>query len=269
MKLITIENTTLTVSPIGLGTVKLGRDQGVKYPQPFTIPDDHKAARLIAVAGDLGINLIDTAPAYGNSEERLGTLLKDQRQQWIICTKVGEEFENEKSSYDFSAEHTKKSILRSLQRLNTDYLDIVLVHSNGNDGEIINRWGTLEALAELKRKGLIRAFGMSTKTVEGGILAARNSDLVMATYNPESTEDEAVLDFCRDNNKAVFIKKAFASGHKLVNESMDDDRIDPVQASMDFVFSHQGTTSVIVGTINTEHLSDNVMAVEKAILRLR
>ena len=75
-------DTGLAVSPLGLGTVKFGRDQGVKYPSGFTIPDDHEAADLLALAHDLGINLIDTAPAYGRSEERLGPLLRGQREHW-------------------------------------------------------------------------------------------------------------------------------------------------------------------------------------------
>src|SRR5690606_5749350 len=85
-------NCGFDVSVLGFGTVKLGRDQGVKYPNSFRIPDDAEAASIIALARDLGINLIDTAPAYGNSEERLGKLLKGQREDWIICSKAGEEF---------------------------------------------------------------------------------------------------------------------------------------------------------------------------------
>ncbi|HEU6454768.1 MAG TPA: aldo/keto reductase, partial [Roseateles sp.] len=85
-------STGLTVSPLGLGTVKLGRDQGVKYPNGFQIPDDDAARMLLRQARELGINLIDTAPAYGRSEERLGPLLRGQRQDWVIVSKVGEEF---------------------------------------------------------------------------------------------------------------------------------------------------------------------------------
>ena len=85
-------STGLLVSPLGLGTVKLGRDQGVKYPNGFQIPDDDEARMLLKLARDLGINLIDTAPAYGRSEERLGPLLRGQRQDWVIVSKVGEEF---------------------------------------------------------------------------------------------------------------------------------------------------------------------------------
>jgi aryl-alcohol dehydrogenase-like predicted oxidoreductase len=259
MKRRQIANTDIHVSPIGLGTVKLGRNQGVKYPSDFKIPDDKAATQLIALARELGINLIDTAPAYGNSEERLGKLLNKQRQDWIICTKVGEEYCDGQSSYHFDESHTKASIERSLQQLNTDYLDIVLVHSDGNDVDIIKRYGILDQLAEYKRAGLIRAFGMSTKTVEGGILAAEKSDLVMVSHNLVYQDEVAVLDYCQAHNKGVFIKKAFASGH------LCDQTADPVQASMDFIFSHPGVSSIIVGTINPQHLRHNVSAALQAI----
>ncbi len=95
--------------PLGLGTVKLGRDQGVKYPSGFQIPDDDEARQLLKLTRDLGINLIDTAPAYGRSEERLGPLLRGQRHEWVIVSKVGEEFEAGQSRHDFSAGHTRLS----------------------------------------------------------------------------------------------------------------------------------------------------------------
>ena len=77
--------TGMMVSPIGLGTVKLGRDSQVKYPETFRIPDDDEARHLLVVAQGLGINLIDTAPAYGASEERLGRLLPGPREDWVIA----------------------------------------------------------------------------------------------------------------------------------------------------------------------------------------
>lgn len=88
---------------------------------------------LLKLTRDLGINLIDTAPAYGRSEERLGPLLRGQRQEWVIVSKVGEEFADGVSRHDFSAAHTRLSVERSLQRLETDFIDLVLVHSDGND----------------------------------------------------------------------------------------------------------------------------------------
>lgn len=252
-------NTGLTVSALGLGTVKLGRDQGVKYPAGFSIPDDQAALALLAQAQELGINLVDTAPAYGNSEERLGQLLRGQRDRWIICSKVGEEFENGESRFDFSPEHVRLSISRSLRRLATDVIDLVLVHSDGNDMRIIRELGTLEALAELKSRGMIRALGMSTKTVEGGIAAARQGDVVMLTYNLAQREEKPVLDACAELGKGALIKKALASGHLAA------DCEDPVQASMDLVFSHPGTSAAIIGTINPTHLAANVEAARRAV----
>lgn len=247
-----IGDTGLAVSPLGLGTVKLGRNQGVKYPSGFELPDDREAANLIAQAKDLGINLIDTAPAYGISEERLGTLLQGQRHDWIICSKVGEEFEHGQSRFDFTAAHTRRSVERSLRCLRTDVIELVLVHSDGNDLDIIQQGEALETLAQLKREGLIRAFGMSTKTVDGGIEAAKRSDCVMVTYNLQHRDEVPVLDYCVAQRKAVFIKKALASGHIALATDCD-----PVQASMDFLYAHPGVSSAIIGTINPHHLADN------------
>lgn len=244
--------TGLCVSALGLGTVKLGRNQGVKYPSAFELPSDEAAAELIRLANDCGINLIDTAPAYGTSEERLGKLLGAGARNWVICSKTGEEFENGQSRFDFSAAHTRKSVERSLKRLNRDWLDLVLVHSNGEDVDIIENSGAFDALAQLKQQGLIRAFGMSTKTVEGGLLAARESDCVMVTYNPQHTLEQPVLDECQRLGKGVLLKKALASGH------LSGDDADPVQHCLDFAFAHPAVTSAIVGTINRHHLRDNI-----------
>src|SRR3990167_7608998 len=84
--------TGIEVSVIGLGTVKFGRNQGVKYPVSFQLPSDQELEVLVNTAFDLGMNLLDTAPAYGMSEERLGKLLQSKRPDWVISTKVGEEF---------------------------------------------------------------------------------------------------------------------------------------------------------------------------------
>jgi aryl-alcohol dehydrogenase-like predicted oxidoreductase len=258
-----IADTGIRVSPLGLGTVKLGRDKAVKYPQGFKIPDDREAADLLAQAWGLGINLIDTAPAYGSSETRLGQLLKDSPHDWIIATKAGEYFDSEsgESRYDFSPESLIVSVENSLRRLQREVLDIVLIHSDGNDVDIIRRDGALDTLAELKRRGLIRAGGMSTKTVEGGLLALQQSDLVMVMHNLEYREEQPVLDRAVELNKGVFIKKALGSGH-LAAQAADTDI---VQANFDFIFAEPAVTSIIIGSINPAHLADNVAKAARAI----
>ena len=247
-----IPGTELKVSALGLGTVKFGRDQSVKYPEQFTIPDDGDVINLLALANSEGINLLDTAPAYGTSEERLGKLLRN-RQDWVIVTKTGEEFKQGQSSFNFSASHTRFSIERSLKRLNTDYLDIVLIHSDGNDEDILNNSDCVATLKQCQQEGMIRAIGMSTKTNSGGVLAASMLDIVMITYNLEQ-QDQAVLDYARNNNKGVLVKKGLMSGHA-----------GSIQDSMSLLFGSEGISSVIVGTINPDHLRENVK-LAKAVL---
>jgi len=251
-------STGMEVSCLGLGTVKIGRNEGVKYPTGFELPDDQQVCDLLSLSRELGINLIDTAPAYGSSEERLGQLLTN-RQDWVICSKVGEEFVDGKSFYNFSAAHVRRSIERSLERLRTSYLDLVLVHSDGNDEDIIRRTDCFETLTRCREEGLIRAFGMSTKTLAGGRLAVENSDVVMVTYHPGATEDGEVIDLAHTLHKGVLIKKALNSGHALGSGA------DPVKTNMEFIFSKPGVSAIIVGTINPAHMRQNVEAAVAAV----
>ena len=248
--------TGLSVSCLGLGTVKIGRNEGVKYPAGFDLPDDQQVRQILDLARELGINLIDTAPAYGSSEERLGQLLT-RRHDWVICSKVGEEFAGGQSAFDFSAKHVRRSIERSLQRLRTDYLDIVLVHSDGNDEAIIRRTDCFEVLDRCKEEGLIRSVGMSTKTVAGGLLAVQHTDVVMVAYHPGATDDGEVIDLAYTSGKGVLIKKALNSGHAVVEGA---DSGNPVQANMKFILARPGVRAIIIGTINPSHLRHNVAA---------
>ncbi|MCB1531455.1 MAG: aldo/keto reductase [Alphaproteobacteria bacterium] len=276
--------TDLMISPLGLGTVKFGRNEGVKYPSAFEIPDEDFLAELLARAKALGINMLDTAPAYGQSEERLGRLLTGQREDWVIIGKAGEEFEDGESSHIFTPDHFERSLERSLKRLNTDYLDALLIHSNGHDMEILAQNDLIAKLRDFKDQGLVKAIGASTKTVEGGIMALELLDIVMASYNPAYTDEKPVLDYAAKHGGGLILKKALASGHV--------DRIDPsrfprengnlctsekqipacagnaVEYSLNFAFDHPGVDAIIVGTINPKHLEENVKAAQSA-LRLR
>ncbi|MGB0360145.1 MAG: aldo/keto reductase, partial [Endozoicomonas sp.] len=206
---------------------------------------------------EFGLNLLDTAPAYGTSEERLGQLFardKTLRKNWVICSKVGEEFEDGESRFDFTEQHIRFSIERSLKRLNTDVIELVLVHSNGDDVNIIKQTGCLDVLSDLKKEGKILATGMSTKTVGGGILALKHSDMAMVTYNLNEQGEKPVLDYALENGKGILVKKAFASGHACLSGQ------DPILESLKLVFSHKAISSAIVGTINLVHLRQNVKA---------
>jgi aryl-alcohol dehydrogenase-like predicted oxidoreductase len=257
MPLRRIGSTDLWVSPLGLGTVKFGRNQQVKYPEPFALPDDKTIRSLLNIARDLDINLLDTAPAYGYSEERLGKLLKQDRKHWIIVSKTGEEFIDGESQFNFSREHTRLSVERSLKRLGTDYLDMVLVHSDGDDLKIIQQTEVIATLAELKKAGWIRSFGVSTKTIEGGKLAIDVSDAAMVSFNPDYQDEFAVLDYAQQQQKGILIKKALASGHLDKNCSLEE--------RFEFIFSQAAVSSIIIGTLNKEHLTQNVAAVKNVL----
>ena len=238
-------HTGMSVSLLGLGTVKFGRNQGVRYPEPFEVPDDAAAARLLGLARELGINLLDTAPAYGESEARLGRLLGGQRNRWLISTKVGETFSDGHSSYDFTPEAVRQSVRRSLQRLRTDYLDIVLIHSDGNDLAVLEDSGALEALQDLKAEGVIRATGISHKSVHGGERAmALGADVLMATLNLDHTGEANLIARAGEAGVGVLVKKALASGHAGLD-------------SLRYAASRPGVSSVIVGTLNPDHLRAN------------
>lgn len=249
-----LADTGLSLSSAGLGTVKFGRTQGMKYPSSYTLPTDETLSSLLDLAQDFGVNWLDTAPAYGESEERLGRLIKS-RHDWIIATKTGEEFENNCSTFDFSARHTTFSVERSLKRLNTDYLDVVMVHSDGNDEEILQHSDCWEALLKMKQEGKIRAIGMSSKTVAGALKALDVVDVLMLTYNKEYTDEGMVIDAAHARNKATVIKKGFGSGHLMQKYSLD--------SLCEFVFARP-VTSFIVGTINPQHLRDNLEAIARA-----
>ncbi len=237
--------TGLELSVIGLGTVKLGRNQDVKYPRAFEIPGDEQARELLDAAWNLGINVLDTAPAYGNSEERLGGLLAGQRDRWLIVTKAGEEFEAGHSRFDFSPAQVRASLERSLSRLRADRVDVLLIHSDGIIEQAMpdELW---KELYRLRSAGKVRAVGVSTKTVDGAMACMPHADVLMVTLNPEANADLPVIAAARDMGVGILVKKALSSGHSS----------DP-SAALSMVLGTPGVTSAIVGTINPAHLAAN------------
>jgi aryl-alcohol dehydrogenase-like predicted oxidoreductase len=265
MELRALGATGIDVSPLGLGTVKLGRREGVKYPRDFTLPTDDEARDLLSLARDLGVNLVDTAPSYGTSEERLGPLLEGQRDDWVIVSKTGESFERGQSTFDFSPEATIASVERSLRRLRTDRIDCILVHSDGDSEMRLEELGTLGALRELKSRGLIRAFGVSSKSCAGAIKAIESTDVVMLTLNPRDREDVPAVQLAHERSAGVLVKKALLSGHIDLVEEDPDSPADPIEACLRFVFAHPGVSSAIVGTIDPEHLKHDADAAKRAL----
>jgi aryl-alcohol dehydrogenase-like predicted oxidoreductase len=238
--------TGLMVSPIAFGAFKIGRNQKTKYARPYDLPSDAEAERLLNGVLNLGINLIDTAPAYGISEERVGRFLGYRRREFVLSTKVGETFENGVSTYDFSADAVQASVERSLRRLRTDALDIVLIHSNGDDFHILNETGAVSALARLRSTGHIRCIGLSGKVPAAAIEAMQWADVLMVEYHPDDTSHEHVLVEARARGIGILIKKPLASGN-----------LPPAQ-TIPWILRRPAVASLVIGGLSLEHMRENM-----------
>jgi aryl-alcohol dehydrogenase-like predicted oxidoreductase len=235
-------HTGFAVSPIALGTTKLGRNTDVKYPARFALPSEQEVTGLFQAALKLGVNLIDTAPAYGDSEERLGPLVENHRDEIVLCSKCGETYENGRSVYDFSAAAIVASVEASLRRLRTDHIDILLLHSDGRDVEILTQTDALDALARLKQSGKARAVGISAKTNAGIIEAARSCDMVMAPFSQKETALADALAEAHDSGLGVLAIKGLFSGHLQARPAIE------------FVLNQPFIDALVIGTLNPAHL---------------
>ena len=250
MQLRPLGQTGLLVTPLGFGAFKIGRNEKVKYPQPYDLPDDAAVERLLNGVLDAGINLIDTAPAYGISEERIGKFLSQRRSEFVLSTKVGERFVNGESSFDFTGPGVRASIADSLRKLRTEVLDIVFVHSNGDDLTIQQQTDVVPTLQKLKHLGYVRAIGFSGKTTAGAAAALEWADVVMFEYHLNDASHADVIATAASHGVGVVVKKGLASGH-----------LPPAEA-LRFVLSNPHVVSVIVGGLSLEHLQANVAAAE-------
>ncbi len=244
-------------SPLTLGTVKFGRNQSVKYPNGFHLPDDQQLTELLNQAQQAGITTLDTAPAYGIAEERLGKLIQHNRDSWQIISKAGEFYNSEidSSHYDYSAKALEKSLESSLKKLNTSYLDCWMIHSDGNDLDNLND-DILNVLLNAKQRGLTRSIGMSTKTVVGGQLALQHLDCIMMTASLDNTSEQALFTTAKELGKGLLLKKIYDSGWALTN----DNKLQVMQKTLNSVFQHPAVCSAIIGTINPKHLEENIQA---------
>jgi len=205
---------TLSVSRLGWGTVKLGRNEAVKYPEPFDLPDDVQAIDIVLRMLDLGITLIDTAPAYGLAQQRLGQALGARRDDIVLVTKVGETFDTTtgESHYAFDGGAARATLEQNLRLLRTDHIDLLLVHSDGND--IANQNDTyIAALQDLRSSGLVRAIGFSGKTVAGHQHALVWSDAIMVPFSMGDSSHDKLITDAAEHGVGVLVKKALNSGH--------------------------------------------------------
>lgn len=242
--------TGLAVSPLGFGAFKIGRNEKIKYPQAYDLPDDAAVAKLLSGVLDLGITHIDTAPAYGLSEERIGRALAHRRSDFVLSTKVGELFEQGQSRYAFDRESVRDSIFRSLTLLRSDVLDIVLIHTPADDVRVLRETPVVETLQSLKSAGHIRAIGLSGKTPAAAEMAIAWADVLMVEYHQQDFSHASVIESARQRGIGVLVKKGLASG-----------QLAPASA-IPFVLNTPGISGLVVGGLSLDHISANVKITE-------
>ena len=143
-------NTGLQVSRLGIGLAEIGVQ--------ITHEEGSEAARVLNIALDNGINFLDTAGCYGISEELIGNSISHRRDEYILATKCGHatgDYQGE----SWTAQTIRDSVDRSLERMKTDYLDLVQLHSCSVD--ILKRGEVTEALLDAQRIGKTRFVGFS------------------------------------------------------------------------------------------------------------
>ncbi len=262
-------STGFTVPLLGLGLVKIGRNTGIKYPEGdgFALPTDSAVDELLRTSLDLGVNLWDTAPAYGSSETRIGQWVsknREQRRRVLIFSKVGERFEaaTARSEYDFSSSAMRASLEATLRALGVSELDGLALHFPRADLEVLKNTPALQTLAEFKKEGKVRAIGASTTSVEGGLYALPQVDYVMVSANLDYLAEWSVVEAAARSNKGVLIKRALLSGHVGSGSGGGTERATP-EDCLRFFADKPEVSSVVVGTSRASNLSHHVAYFER------
>jgi aryl-alcohol dehydrogenase-like predicted oxidoreductase len=154
--------TDLYITPIGFGTWAVG---GGQWAGGWGPQDDQESIAAINRALDLGMNWIDTAPAYGlgRAEQVVARALKGRSERPYIFTKCAIRWHPDRSLYNsLTAQSVREEVENSLRRLETDVIDLYQVHWPDPEPEIEEGWATLAAL---KQEGKVRFIGVSNFNV--------------------------------------------------------------------------------------------------------
>lgn len=196
------------ISEVGLGA---GPFRGLDWGPV----NDETSVRTVHRALDVGVNLFDTADAYGNgrSERVLGRALAGMREQVVLATKGGWWYLDGTPYCDFSLIYLCRAVEASLRCLRTDYIDLYYIHDP--DTETIRRSGVFEFLNRLKEAGTIRFAGVSVDTVEQARLCIDSGcvDVIQIYYNIlDQRPDPGLFEAARAAGVGTVIKAPMARG---------------------------------------------------------
>ncbi|WP_346237684.1 aldo/keto reductase [Niabella insulamsoli] len=204
MNLDVLGNGALKISEIGFGCMSLSKAH----------VDQCEA--MISMAVERGINFFDTADLYdkGANEQLIGRLLKPVRHQIVLATKVGNQWRPDGSGWDWNprAAYIEAAVDKSLQRLQTDYIDLYQLHGGTIEDDIED---TIAAFERLVEQGKIRYYGISSirPNVIRKYVELSNMQSVMMQYSLlDRRPEEEALNLLQSNKKGVLVRGALAQG---------------------------------------------------------
>jgi aryl-alcohol dehydrogenase-like predicted oxidoreductase len=300
MKYVRLGNSGLIVSKLAFGAMTFGSGN---IPSVYKVDED-QAKELVDKALDAGINFFDTADAYadGQSEEILGRLLGTRRKEIIIATKAGNRVGSGLVQTGLSRKHLFTACEASLARLNTDYIDLYIVHKTDPFTPLEE---TLEALNDLVRQGKVRYLGYSNWSAwmaaqalqmqrERGWATFINGQMYYSLVGRDIEHD--IIPFMKNNNVGLTVWSPLAGGFlsgKYIRNNLNDpnnrlsgfdflphdkewgftilDKIreiaqdhgaTPAQVSLAWLLAQTHVNSVLVGSSKVSQLEDNLTAVE-------
>jgi len=272
MKRRRLGRTGLMVSEISLGTVELGLDYGIDAAGGGARPDEAAAAALLGRALDAGINYIDTARAYGASEQIIGRALKARRNEYILASKVSS-FSKERLPAQQLRQRVEASIEASLRALRTATIDIMMVHAA--PGDRLDAGPVWEALQRRRQAGDIRFLGASVYGEQAALEAlATGYDCLQIAYNLlDRGPEDRVLPQASACGAGVVARSVLLKGaltHRYLRlpavmeplqraveqvlETLGGSRERLPEIAYRYVLAHPGVASALVGTSSMAEL---------------
>ena len=196
-------NTGLEVSKLGIGLAEIGMH--------LPAAQQARAAEVLNTALDNGVNLLDTAACYGNSEELIGEAVSNRRDEYILATKAGHAAGDE-TGEAWTGPTVARSIDRSLRRLKTDHVDIVQLHSC--DVDVLEKGEVIRALEDARAAGKTRFISYSGDeeaaawAVDSGIFATLQTTFNLVDQNAR----RGLLEAATNAGMGIIIKRPIANG---------------------------------------------------------
>ena len=255
--------TGLEVTQLGYGTaVRIGQRDG---------PSSKEAGRLLNAVLDAGINFVDTAPDYGVSEECIGYHISQRRNEYFLATKCGCNIDpdgvRQEPGHLWTAERLRRNIDQSLERMKTDYVDILQMHNP--TVEEVEKGGLVEVLREIRQAGKTRFIGVSS-TAPHLLAFARMGvfDTFQIPYSALERKHESMIQEAADQGAGIIIRGGIAQGHNAREErsfkweeaQLDEllDGINRYEFVLRLTLGHSACHTTIVGTADLKHLQANV-----------